>query len=291
MNCPDCTARVKGNFCSQCGRQLPYVAGESFPYGIRFPETVKKGAGYQAAVNAARGAPRYFERRMGGTLYHGALYGLEGVRQLVDLYTLVRKIFTGREEMIEHTLNGRTFTTGAVPWGCFAARVEKRDLGDWVLAHENVKCFSFFGCAYAHERQPRHFHMDKKEVFRHGLHGFFKCSAEDEGHFGDQWPLGLFQRLERTPFQLDKKRIREEVMRCIKRFSGHRCPLFSAQYLDAQLSALPDVLIPAHNPLWGVEQLYDNSAGVYLRCYGSEIIMTQQTVAKGPVLLGHNEIV
>lgn len=292
MQCPDCGAKVRGNFCSNCGRQLPYVVGASYPYGLKFPAPARRGSGYQAAVNAARGAPRYWEKTVSGVLYHAALYDLQGLRQLVELFGLLRKVFTGREELIEHTIDGRRFTSGHLPWGCFADRVEKRPAGGMIVPHENVKCFSLWGCHYAQDRQPRHYHLEGKEVFRHGVHGFFRCGSEDEDRFGTYWPAGLLGRLERTSFQFDKRRIRDEAMGWIHRFGAHRCPSFSARYIDAQLAAIPNVLVPADNPLWRVEELPGHWPGVCLLCYRPKAVLNldQRAISRGVGMLGREEL-
>jgi hypothetical protein len=292
MKCPDCGSQVRGNFCSSCGRQLPYVVGASFPYGLRFPAPERKGGvRYQAAVNAARNAPRYWEKTVGEVLYHAALYDLHSIRHLVELFGMAGKAFTGREEMIEHTTDGRRFSGGHLPWGCFADRVEGRPGGGMIVPHENVKCFSLWGCHYAQDRQPRHYHVDGKEIFRHGIHGFFRCAPEDEDLFGNYWPDGLRERLERTPFQFRKSKIRDEAMRWIKRYGGHRCPSFSAKYLDAQLAAIPNVLVPADNPLWQVEELPGHWPGVSLLCYQPKAVLNldQKALLRGQVQLGHDD--
>lgn len=291
MLCPDCQAWVRGNFCSHCGRQLPYVVGASFPYGLRFP-AANRGPSYQGAVNAARSAPRYWERAAGGVLYHHACFDLGGVRSLVDLLQMVRKAFRGREELIEHAIDGRRFTSGALPWGCFADRVEKRPAGGMIIPHENVKCFSLWGCHYAQERQPRPYHLEGKEVFRHGVHGFFRCSDDDEERFGEKWSPGLHERLAVTPFQFDRRRIREEVMRHIKRFGGHRCPAFSSRHLDNVLDMIPGVLVVADNPPWRVKELPGRWPGVSLGCYRPKVVLNldQSAIGKGFPLLGRGEI-
>lgn len=135
MLCPDCETRARGNFCSRCGRRLPYVVGRgsSFIYGLRFPAPARKGNGYRAAVNLAREAPRYWEREISGTLYHSALYDLETVRQLATLFHAARKVFIGREELIEHTIDGRRFSSGWLPWVCFANKIANMPPGGIIV--------------------------------------------------------------------------------------------------------------------------------------------------------------
>ena len=291
MECPDCSALVKGNFCSCCGRQLPYVVGESFPYGLRFPEVSKRGAGFLSAANVAQQAPKYLEERRGGVVFHAAFFGLESLPRLVDLYRRLRKVYAGREELIEHSVDGVKFLADAPPWGCFASHVAKMPPGGMAVPHENVKCHSLWGCHFSQERQPRFHHVDGEEVFRHGVHGFFMCSGSDEDLFGQHWPPGLRERLLKTPFQMHTRKIRSEVMRLVKRYNGHRCPAFSAKYLDRNLAAIPDSLVVENNPLWELKELPGHWPGVALKCYQAKAILNlnQRLIGPGGVQLGKTE--
>lgn len=273
-----------------CGRQLPYLVGFSFPYGIRFPAPNKKGAGYQAAVSVARLAPKYSEAESGDILYHTSLYDLHNIRRLVELLIVVKKMYRSRDELIQHTIDGRRFISGLMPWGCFADRVEQRPARGLIVPHSGVKCFSLWGCHFAQERQPHYLHIDGKEVFRHGLHGFFRCGFSDEELFGRNWPPGLWKRLAETPFQFDKKKIRDGIMRLIKQYGGNHCPAFSAQHLDAALESIPDALTVAENPAWGIEMLPGHWPGVALNCYKPEIILnlSPKTLGGGFPELGNN---
>lgn len=278
MQCPDCEARVRGNFCSRCGRQLPYILGASFPCGVRFPNMEKKGNAFLAALNHARNAPKYRAIPFRGTTYHVALYDLTAIRHLAELDALLNRAF--RTEVVEHTVDGKNFYPGRVPWSCFAARMENRPATGMIVPHEGERCFSYWGCHYAQDRQHLHYHCEGKEVFVHGIHGFFHCSSEDEDRFGGIWPPGLFERLQRTKFQFKKIEIRKEVMRHIKRYGGNRCPIFSAKHLDEQLERIPDVLVPAENPQWGVQVTPHNNAGVYLACYRPKMIAARADTCK-----------
>lgn len=270
MKCPDCEARVRGNFCSRCGRQMPYIVGASFPCGVRFPDMEKKGNAFLAALSHASSAPRYHALPFRGTTYHVALYDLAAIRQLAQLNSLLDRAF--RTEVVEHTVDGKNFYPGRIPWGCFADRMEKRRPGGITVDHDGERCFSYWGCLMAQERQSRHYHIDGREVFLHGIHGFFHCSAEDEDKFGETWPPGLYERLRKTKFQFRKSEIRRGVMASIKRGWGHHCPIFSAKYLDEQLERIPDIIIPDKEPRWGVQVTPGHMAGVYLACYKPKIV-------------------
>src|SRR4051794_17058033 len=107
MNCPVCELPAKGHFCSNCGHDLPYVVGESYPFGIRFPES--KGKAYMVAIETAKAAPIYREEAREGILYHYALYDRVTIRGLVQLLKLLEKVFRGEWYLIENTTDGETF--------------------------------------------------------------------------------------------------------------------------------------------------------------------------------------
>jgi hypothetical protein len=151
--------------------------------------------------------------------------------------------------------------------------MDKRTPGGLVVPHEDVKCFSFWGCMFAQDRQPRYLHVDGGEVFAHGIHGRFMCPQEDEALFGFHWPRGLLARLRRTPFKFDRRAIREGIMRVVKKGGGNRCPIFSARHLDAQLDRLPQEITPGDDPMWDVVELPGFQAGVALKCYRPVIML------------------
>lgn len=115
-----------------------------------------------------------------------------------------------------------------------------------------MKCFSYFGCHFAQERQPRFCHLDGMEIFIHNVHGYFTdIIDDDEELFRNLWPAKLWDKIRHSPFRIDKRRVRDDAMRQIKRYGGHRCPAFSAQFLDAQIEKLPDIVDRKPTPCGG----------------------------------------
>lgn len=275
MQCPVCESLVRrrSSFCPTCGHELPFVVGVEYPFGIRFPDG--SGKLYQAAINKARCAPCYAVRQVDAVRYHVALFDRTSLFQLADLYALVLKACgADRYVLVEHTTDGRHFFSGPSFWRCLAERVAGEPAKAPARSHWGVKCHSLFGCLAAQARQHEMYHREGWEVFYHGRHGIFPCD-EERLQASQHELLGRndFDRvMDTSTFYPDRAKIRAEVLRLIQRAGCHRCPCFSARYLDEQIRQIPLEVKVGVTPGWQFVNCQVHGPGVAFRCYDGTAI-------------------
>jgi len=201
-----------------------------------------------------------------------ALFDRTSLYQLADLYALALKAHG--YDLVEHTTDGHHFFAGPSFWRCLAERVGGEPAKAPAFSHWNVKCHSLFGCLAAQQRQHEMYHREGWEVFYHGRHGIFPCDEDRRRSLGHD-VLGrsdLERVMDTTTFYPDRAKIRVEVLRLIQRAGCHRCPCFSARYLDKRVQAIPlDVRIGV-TPGWQFLNCAIHGPGVAFRCYDVKAI-------------------
>jgi len=252
LQCPKCgfNEDLAANYCRMCGKELAY--GVRFNLGIRFPEPEKISNWTQAVIKKVEQAPYNKVSLLDGMLYHYAFYNEEKIDELVELVSMSEKMYSGRNELIEHSkTGGKTWFTGNHQWVCFRNHIKdiKKNCPDY-----------FFCCKWAEGRQHPFQWGNDWIVLLHGVHGEFR--GFDDIKKGTammkKTEKGILEGLD---FVIWKNNILKEIFDLLGRYGAKHCPGLNLDLLIDRVNGLQKTIRVCDHDEWGICR--DPKIGVY----------------------------